>query len=142
VLSATLTPTSSSYASSNATNDTITVAAAASSITVGSFAPESFSISKTMRVEIGRVATSIASRRLRVIDVVGYTDATGNAGTNQFVSMQRAKVVAAVLERDLRRLHFGPIHIVASGHGDDDPVASNATLVGQSRNRRVVISSR
>ncbi len=68
------------------------------------------------------------------VKVAGYTDSIGTAAYNQALSMRRARIVYnylvdhGVSPKELE----GPV-----GHGENDPVASNATAEGRSRNRRV-----
>lgn len=65
--------------------------------------------------------------------VAGYTDNIGTAAYNQSLSERRARVVYNYLTAhgiDPSRLE-GPI-----GHGENDPIDSNATVAGRARNRR------
>ena len=69
------------------------------------------------------------------LEVVGHTSSTGTRTSNQRLSLRRAQAVARVLEAsgiDARRIR-------CAGAGQDQPVASNRTAIGQSRNRRVEI---
>ncbi len=63
----------------------------------------------------------------------GHTDATGSPGYNQKLSERRCKAVAAYLTS----LGMPPGRISWQGYGASQPVASNATEAGRSRNRRV-----
>jgi outer membrane protein OmpA-like peptidoglycan-associated protein len=70
-----------------------------------------------------------------VVDVYGYTDATGSDTYNLELSQKRATSVATVLASqgvDQRRFYI-------TGKGEADPVASNATDAGRAQNRRVEI---
>lgn len=70
--------------------------------------------------------------------VVGHTDdipvTAGSAlGDNMAISQQRARSTAEMLRR-----HVGePERVSSEGRGSNDPIASNATVEGRSRNRRV-----
>lgn len=65
--------------------------------------------------------------------IVGHTDATGDEGPNQQLSLERAEAIkAALVERgmDAGRLMTG-------GAGESQPVAANNTPEGRALNRRV-----
>ena len=69
------------------------------------------------------------------IIIEGYTDSSGAQDYNQELSEQRALAVRDFFVStgvDSQR-------ITARGHGEDDPVASNATAAGRQENRRVEI---
>lgn len=70
-----------------------------------------------------------------IITVVGHADATGSDDYNQALSERRARSVGAVLMDD----GVGYRRIAASGRGEWEPVASNATEWGRAQNRRVEI---
>jgi outer membrane protein OmpA-like peptidoglycan-associated protein len=72
------------------------------------------------------------------IFVVGHTDNTGSAAHNQQLSQRRAQSVASVLIAG----GVNPGRIVASGRGEDQPIASNLTPEGRQQNRRVDITIR
>jgi outer membrane protein OmpA-like peptidoglycan-associated protein/predicted ester cyclase len=86
---------------------------------------------------IDEVAALLMSHHVAGVVVVnGYTDNVGTAVFNQVLSQQRADAVAAAL----RAGAIGqPFTIVARGHGETDPVATNSTPAGRQRNRRVTI---
>lgn len=65
--------------------------------------------------------------------IVGHTDATGSAETNERLSLERANAIkAALVKRGL-----DPARLQAGGAGQNRPVASNATTEGRTLNRRV-----
>jgi len=67
------------------------------------------------------------------VTVAGYTDSKGTEQYNQALSERRAKIVYDYLTShgiDASRLE-GPI-----GHGENDPIDTNATDAGRARNRR------
>jgi outer membrane protein OmpA-like peptidoglycan-associated protein/uncharacterized protein YidB (DUF937 family) len=68
-----------------------------------------------------------------VLEIAGYTDNTGDATANVTLSQQRADAVRNVL------IHAGvdPSMVVAKGYGSANPIASNDTLDGRFRNRRI-----
>ncbi|WP_019834066.1 OmpA family protein [Sphingomonas sp. PR090111-T3T-6A] len=70
------------------------------------------------------------------ISIDGYTDSRGSDAHNQNLSERRAESVRAALEG------MGVIHarFRVRGHGEADPVASNATDRGMRLNRRVELT--
>lgn len=80
---------------------------------------------------------SIKARGSRVTDinVVGHTDSIGSEKYNQGLSERRAHSVTAYMTSDGVN---GSI-IDATGEGESNPVASNATAEGRAQNRRVDI---
>lgn len=84
------------------------------------------------------LARTLTSRPSLRVDIVGHADAVGSDAYNQDLSERRARSVTAGL------VHFGVPHrrISASGMGEFEPIASNATEWGRSRNRRVEIRVR
>jgi outer membrane protein OmpA-like peptidoglycan-associated protein/uncharacterized protein YidB (DUF937 family) len=68
-----------------------------------------------------------------VLEIAGYTDNSGEAAANVTLSQQRADAVRNVL------IHAGvdPAMLVAKGYGSANPIASNDTLDGRFRNRRI-----
>ncbi len=84
---------------------------------------------------IRSIARTISGHPSMVIDVVGHADAVGSDYYNQELSERRARAVGAEL------MDFGvPYdHVITSGRGEWDPIASNSTEWGRARNRRVEI---
>ena len=64
------------------------------------------------------------------------TDSVGQPDTNQVLSEQRARSVAQVL----RRQGVSGKRLEAIGFGESQPVATNGTLDGRAKNRRVEIT--
>ena len=69
------------------------------------------------------------------LQVIGYTDSTGNDKINIPLSERRAASVANYLK--LRGIN--PARISAAGMGASNPIASNDTPQGREQNRRVEI---
>jgi OmpA-OmpF porin, OOP family len=88
------------------------------------------------KVSLDRVATNLTSLGFVSGTIVGHTDSVGSDAFNQGLSERRAKAVAAYLESK----GIGSGRIVASGAGESQPVADNATPEGRAQNRRVVLS--
>lgn len=70
-----------------------------------------------------------------LITIHCYTDSSGPADFNRKLSTQRGLAVA----RYLVKSGVNPGRLIVVGHGDADPIASNATAKGRARNRRVEI---
>ena len=68
-----------------------------------------------------------------IIEVMGHTDSTGDAGYNQQLSTRRANAVAAYIQSQ----GVMPARILTRGFGEQYPVADNATAAGRPANRRV-----
>ena len=66
----------------------------------------------------------------------GYTDTSGDREANTALSRKRAKRLKQTLVKDY---YFDGERISVEGCGPEDPVASNDTDWGRSRNRRVEI---
>ena len=70
------------------------------------------------------------------VAIDGYTDARGTDAHNQDLSERRAASVRAAFDDiGVTRARFS-----VAGHGERDPVATNATADGQRRNRRVEVT--
>lgn len=66
------------------------------------------------------------------IYVVGHTDSSGSALHNQKLSEQRARFVV----EELKKLGANPDSLFYEGVGENQPIASNDSEAGRSRNRR------
>lgn len=85
---------------------------------------------------LNSVALVLKKYNNTAIQVVGYTDNVGNAQYNQQLSEQRAQsVVAYLTSQGVSGNRFS-----ASGYGERNPIASNATASGRAQNRRVTIT--
>jgi len=85
------------------------------------------------KAAVGQVATFMRNSPDRNVTLNGYTDSTGSLQLNQRLSVERAQAVQKQLVAD----GIAADRISVQGHGPDNPVASNATTTGRSRNRRV-----
>ena len=77
-----------------------------------------------------------ALRSQTLINVVGNTDSSGTPAYNYDLSRRRAAAVAQYLSSQ----QLDPNRFSVEGHGDKDPIASNATKSGKAQNRRVEIT--
>ena len=72
--------------------------------------------------------------RLKV-EIQGHTDSTGSPAYNLKLSQKRADSVRNYLVDG----GVNPDQLVARGYGQTQPIASNATVAGRAKNRRVVL---
>lgn len=73
-----------------------------------------------------------------VVEIHGHTDNVGNRASNMQLSEDRAFAVKNWLATEASKT-FPADRIKTYAHGQDMPVASNATKAGQAQNRRVEI---
>jgi outer membrane protein OmpA-like peptidoglycan-associated protein len=89
-------------------------------------------------VAVAKLARQVRKAKLKgTIEIHGYTDNLGSAAHGLDLSRQRASAVAQHLRGALGGYQ---IAITAVGHGEADPIASNATEAGRQKNRRVTIT--
>ncbi|WP_068073299.1 OmpA family protein [Novosphingobium lentum] len=99
------------------------------------FSTDSSEINPTFRATLDKLVASMNQYPDSLIDVYGHTDSTGSDTYNQALSERRAQAVANYLTSH----GVNPARIRSQGFGETQPVASNATEEGRSRNRRVEI---
>lgn len=83
------------------------------------------------------IAEAIRAAPAGLLRLEGHTDAVGDAGRNQALSLARAEAVRAAL---IAREASLATRLKADGFGASKPVASNATLEGRAQNRRVELA--
>lgn len=98
------------------------------------FAVDKASLTPAATAKLAAVAAKITASAKGTVRVIGYTDDTGSVAHNQGLSERRAASVVAAL----RSLAPG-VSFTASGRGEGDPVASNASTAGRQLNRRVSV---
>ena len=102
------------------------------------FGFNSSTLSPAAKVAIAQVADQVRRAGLTGrIYVAGYTDDIGSAAYGLVLSQHRADAVSSYLQSQLLGV---PVSIVSVGHGEADPIVSNATSAGQQQNRRVTIT--
>ncbi len=102
------------------------------------FPKNSAALSDAAKVAVGKLANKVLRLKLKgTIIIDGYTDNLGSAAHGLTLSQDRAQAVAQYLRS---RLGSYTIEIRAFGHGEADPIASNATEAGRQQNRRVTIT--
>jgi len=100
-------------------------------------------LTATAQRKIEQLAGKLAAAR-GTVTVVGHTDAIGSPQDNQTLSTARATAVRTAL---LQVLGGKPVQIVASGVGENQPVAPDMISgkdnpPGRALNRRVVLTFR
>jgi OmpA-OmpF porin, OOP family len=94
-------------------------------------------LNEKQKAKLADLAKTAGSLQAYIVQVAGYTDASGNATSNEKLSEDRAQNVVAYLQES------GNIplrHIVAPGiMGETNPAASNESAQGRAENRRVVV---
>jgi len=70
------------------------------------------------------------------VEVIGHTDDVGSEENNLSLSKSRAIAVVEFINKNI--INTG--RIFAEGHGESEPIASNETKDGRSKNRRVEFS--
>jgi len=68
------------------------------------------------------------------VSIDGYTDNVGRPEDNQVLSQLRVESVKTYLVDNFK---LNPNQLVAVGHGEEHPIASNDTAGGRQKNRRV-----
>nr|WP_227817670.1 OmpA family protein [Nitrogeniibacter aestuarii] len=100
------------------------------------FASGSSEIDPAAYEALDRVATAMTALSAARADIVGHTDSAGRASYNQRLSEDRAEAVRAyVAGKGVETARMS-----ASGKGEAEPIADNATAEGRAANRRVEIS--
>ncbi len=100
-----------------------------------SFDINSDAIKDNFRTSLDTMAEIIGEYDQTAVHVIGHTDSTGTQSYNQQLSEKRATSVTRYLSRNgvtRTRMRF-------SGRGENQPLDTNATSSGRSRNRRVEI---
>ena len=85
------------------------------------------------RVELDELAILIQKHPDKRLDIVGHTDASGNAERNLDLSQRRAKTVANYLISK----GVAPHLLSPKGYGEEYPIANNNSPNGRAKNRRV-----
>jgi len=88
------------------------------------------------QAEIKEFAGKLEGYDIDKITVEGYTDNTGDASFNQQLSVKRANAV----KDEMVKNGVDASLITVIGHGENDPIADNATREGRVKNRRVTVS--
>ncbi|MDH6017402.1 OmpA family protein [Vibrio splendidus] len=103
------------------------------SFSQGMFETNSTKLSSDGKTALTPLVEVLQAHPQSSVNVVGHTDSTGAAEYNMMISKKRAAAVAAYIEEQ----GIEADRITASGEGEENPVASNATAEGRAQNRRV-----
>jgi len=99
------------------------------------FATDSATLTEKASNTLDEFVSAAQGVTLRQVAVAGYTDSTGSASHNRQLSQRRAESVMQYLKsHGLRSQNY-----TAQGFGASNPVASNSTVAGRAKNRRVEI---
>ncbi|MGA2903075.1 MAG: OmpA family protein [Candidatus Korobacteraceae bacterium] len=91
-------------------------------------------LTRTDKQTLDDFAAQLENQKHYIIQVEGYTDATGPADYNYQLSQRRADAVIQYLAQK----YSVPAHkIFLIGLGKDNPVAQNTSAAGRAQNRRV-----
>lgn len=99
------------------------------------FETNSYELDKEHLKELDALSVYILARPSLELTISGHTDNTGDEAHNVTLSTNRAKSVAEYLESK----GVAPNKIVFKGLGSEQPITTNDTAEGRSRNRRVEI---
>lgn len=98
------------------------------------FASGSAQIKPESHGVIKEIADALNEDAAMKIEIIGHTDNTGNATSNQSLSEKRAAAVQSYLNNNFQ---ISNDRISTSGKGQSEPVADNSTPEGKAQNRRV-----
>jgi outer membrane protein OmpA-like peptidoglycan-associated protein len=105
--------------------------------TAVNFKVNSAVLSPDAKTKLDELATRALNTKGYVVEVAGFTDATGGVQKNRLLSQNRADAVIRYLVENhqipLRRI------ITPYGYGKSNPVADNTTREGREQNRRVEV---
>jgi len=129
----------SAVAGVNATNDRISALDDYEPQTVlaVNFKSGSSLLSKDSKTKLDEVATKALNSKGYVIEVSGFTDATGSVARNRALSQRRADTVIRYLVEN----HSIPLRRIVTpyGYGETNPVGENTSRDGRAQNRRVEV---
>ncbi|PYS48946.1 MAG: hypothetical protein DMF68_11660 [Acidobacteria bacterium] len=94
-------------------------------------------LSPQSKSQLDEIATKALNAKGYVIEVSGYTDATGSVEKNRVLSTQRADAVVRYLVEN----HNIPLRRIVTpfGYGKSNAIADNTTREGRAQNRRVEV---
>ena len=99
------------------------------------FATGSATLNANMYSVLNTLATTLNQNPVTTVSIIGHTDSTGTDAINNPLSLNRATAATNYLVSR----GVASNHIMTSGAGSTQPVASNATVDGRAQNPRVEI---
>lgn len=102
------------------------------------FASGSSDFSPDAQMELKRLYDDLVLVPTYAIELHGHTDNVGDPGENLLLSEQRAIAVRDWL-RQQDATAFPTERFTIVPHGGQEPIASNLTVAGRSKNRRIVL---
>ena len=90
-------------------------------------------LTQSGRSILDEMAGAMLKLKERKVDLIGHTDNVGLRATNQGLSQARAEAVKSYLASRGIKSEL----MTASGQGPDRPIASNDSVEGRARNRRI-----
>lgn len=100
-----------------------------------SFAVDSSELTFDAQSTFDKIANVFKDYEKTAVHVVGHTDSSGSEEYNQKLSERRASAVASYLSSQ----GVNSARLVTWGRGESEPIATNDTEAGRTRNRRVDI---
>jgi OOP family OmpA-OmpF porin len=101
------------------------------------FAVGNATIADDAKQQLKQLAEKAVQLKGYMVEVAGYTDASGNAAYNQELSDRRAEAVVNYLQQECKV----PLYRVLApeGMGESNPAGSNESQQGKQENRRVEV---
>lgn len=96
----------------------------------------SIELTEDQRAKIADISNYLDNVEGSTILIIGHTDNQGDRGENTALGLERAEFAKNYLARN----GVNPARIDVDSKGPDEPIASNKTLEGRSKNRRTVVS--
>jgi len=100
------------------------------------FAFDSAELREEGKLVLDKIAGLLRAAAGYKVSIEGHTDSIGPAGYNRDLSLRRATSVRNYFVNE-KKISAGRFSV--AGFGEDKPVASNETIEGRARNRRVEI---
>lgn len=100
------------------------------------FTTDSATLTPAARDTLEQVAGRLRERAVGQVAITGHADSTGTPAVNLPLSVARAEAVRAALQP---LVEPGTV-LTATGVGEREPVADNATPEGRAQNRRVTVA--
>lgn len=102
------------------------------------FTPGSSTLTPDGIATVEQLHGALTNAGSQKVNFIGYTDNTGNAGSNIGLSKQRAEAVKNYLEGKYPS-NYKPGRLHADGKGNANPIGDNSTADGRAKNRRVEV---